>query len=198
MARNRLDFMPMPTPPPDWVYYAGGVLLLIANLGAWTTNLFMLPGNWLIVAFAAVAAYFLPEQPESGLGFGWALVAVLGGLALVGEFVEAFGSASKAKLHGASRRSMVLSILFAMLGAAVGGVIGAPLALVGGVVAIIVGALAGAFAGTYLGETWKGRRGAERWAISRAALVGRLFGTVGKIIVGMAMVLLTALASFYF
>jgi uncharacterized protein len=187
----------MPTPPPDWVYYVGGVLLLIANLGAWFTNLFMLPGNWLIVAFAAVAAYFLPEQP-SGLGFGWVLVAVLGGMGLLGEFVEAFGGASKAKLHGASRRSMVLSILFAMLGAAVGGVVGAPLTLIGGVVLIVVGALAGAFAGTWLGETWKGRRGAERWAISRAALVGRLFGTVGKIIVGMAMVCVCTLASFYF
>lgn len=188
----------MPTPPPDWVYYVGGVLLLIANLGALFSNLFMLPGNWLIVAFAAVAAYFLPEQPGSGLGFGWALVAVLFGLGLLGEIVETFGSASKAKLHGASRRSMVLSILFGMLGAAVGGVIGAPLGPLVGVALILVGALAGAFAGTYAGETWKGRRGAERWAISRAALVGRLFGTVGKIIVGMAMVCLTALASFYF
>jgi uncharacterized protein len=188
----------MQPPPPDWVYYVGGALLLLGNLGAWFATLFMLPGNWLIVAFAGAAAYFLPEQPETGLGFGWVLVAVLGGLALLGEFVEFFGSASKAKLHGASRRSMVLSIIFGMLGAAVGAVVGGPLTLVGGVVLILVGAAAGAFVGTYLGETWKGRTGPERWAVSRAALVGRLFGTAGKLIVGMAMVALTAMASFYF
>lgn len=188
----------MPTPPPDWVYYVSGILLLVANLGSWIGTLFMLPGNWMIVGFAALYAYFLPEQPESGLGFGWAFVAILGGMALLGEFLEFFGSASKAKQYGASRRSMVLSILVGMLGAAVGGVIGAPLGPLGGVALILVGAAVGAFVGTYLGETWKGRRGTERWAISRAALFGRLFGTAGKLIVGMAMVCLTAMASFYF
>ena len=148
----------MPTPPPDWVYYAGGVLLLVANLGAWIGTLFMLPGNWLIVGFAALSVYFLPGQPESGLGFGWGFVAVLGCLALLGEFLEFFGSASKAKQYGASRRSMVLSVIFAMAGAAVGAAVGGVLPLIGSIVMIIVGAAAGAFAGTYLGETWKGRR----------------------------------------
>ena len=185
------------TPPPDWVYYVCGILLLIGNLSAWVATLFMLPGNWLIVGFAALSAYFLPET-EDGLGFGWMFVAILGGLALLGEFVEFFGSASKAKLHGASRRSIVLSILGAMLLATVGGVVGAPLGLIGGVVLIVVGGGAGAFIGTYIGEGWKGRAHQERWAISRAALLGRLFGTAGKLIVGMAMVCLTTLASFYF
>lgn len=187
----------MPTIPPDWVYYLCGVLLLLGNLCAWVGTLFMLPGNWIIVGLAALSAYFLPAQ-EDGLGLGWMFVAVLGGLALVGEFLEFFGSASQAKKYGASRRSMVLSILIGMLGAAVGGVAGAPLGPLVGVALILVGAGIGAFAGTYLGETWKGRRGAERWAISRAALFGRLFGTAGKLIVGMAMVSLTAMASFYF
>jgi hypothetical protein len=187
----------MTSPPPDWVYYLGGILLLVGNLSAWIGTLFMLPGNWLIVAFAALSAYFLPEQAESGLGFGWVFVAILGGLALLGEFLEFFGSAGKARQYGASRRSMVLSILLGMLGAAIGGVVGAPLGLIG-VAVILVGAGIGAFAGTYVGEMWKGRPGSERWAISRAALFGRLFGTAGKLIVGMAMVALTAMASFYF
>lgn len=188
----------MPTPPPDWVYYLCGVLLLLGNLSAWVGTLFMLPGNWIIVALAAVSAYYLPEQGESGLGFGWTFVAVLGGLALLGEFLEFFGSASTAKQHGASKRSMGLSILFGMLGAALGGILGSPLALVGGIALILVGAAVGAFVGTYLGEMWKGRTGKERWAISRAALFGRLYGTAGKLIVGMAMVCLSAMASFYF
>jgi len=185
------------TPPPDWVYYVCGILLLVGNLSAWVATLFMLPGNWLIVGFAALSAYFLPEN-EQGLGFGWAFVAVLGGLALLGEFVEFFGSASKAKQYGASRRSMVLSILGAMLLATIGGVVGAPIGLIGGVVLMLVGGAVGAFGGTYLGETWKGRPREERMAVSRAALFGRLFGTAGKLIIGMAMVCLAAMASFYF
>ncbi|MBX3440053.1 MAG: DUF456 domain-containing protein, partial [Planctomycetaceae bacterium] len=122
----------------------------------------------------------------------------LGGLALFGEFVEFFGSASKAKQYGASRRALVLSVIGAMFGATVGGMIGWPLGPIGGVALIVVGGAAGAFAGTYLGETWKGRPRHERFAVSRAALFGRLFGTAGKLIVGMVMVCLTAMASFYF
>lgn len=184
-------------PPPDWVYYVSGVLLLIGNLAAWFGTLFLMPGNWVIVALAALAAYFLPAK-ETGLGFGWGFVAVLGGLALLGEFVEFFGSASQARQYGASRRAMVLSIIGAMLGAAVGAVLGAPLSLIGSVVLMILLGGAGAFGGTYLGETWKGRPRHERFAISRAALFGRLFGTAGKLVIGMAMVCLTAMASFYF
>ena len=188
----------MSTPPPDWVYYAGGVLLLLGNLTAWVGTLFMLPGNWVIVALAAVSAYYLPQQPESGLGFGWTLVAILGGLALLGEFLEFFGGAAKAKQYGASRRSMVLSVVFGMLGATFGATLGAALTPIGMIALALAGAGAGAFLGTYLGEAWKGRPGKERWAISRAALFGRLYGTAGKLIVGMAMVCLCAMASFYF
>lgn len=186
-----------PEPPPDWVYYVSGVLLLIGNLAAWVGTLFQMPGNWVIVALSALAAYFLPEK-ENGLGFGWTFVAILGGLALLGEFVEFFGSASTARQHGASRRSIVLSIIGGILGAAIGAVVGAPIGLIGGVVLIVVLGGAGAFVGTYVGETWKGRPHQERWAVSRAALFGRLFGTAGKLIIGVAMVCLAAMASFYF
>ncbi len=185
------------TPPPEWVYYLCGILLLVGNLAAWVGTIFMMPGNWIIVALAALSAYFLPET-ETGLGFGWTFVAVLGGLALLGEFVEFFGSASKARQYGASRRAMVLSILGAIAGAIVGGMVGWLLGPIVGVILVIVSGGVGAFAGTYLGETWKGRPQNERMAISRAALFGRLFGTAGKLIIGLAMVCLTALASFYF
>ena len=188
----------MPTPPPDWVYYVGGILLLLGNLSAWVGTLFMLPGNWVIVALAAVSAYYLPDQPESGLGFGWMFVAILGGMALLGELLEFFGGAVKAKQYGASRRSMVLSILFGILGATFGASIGTLLTPIGMLVLALIGAGVGAFGGTYLGEAWKGRPGKERWAISRAAMFGRLYGTAGKLIVGMAMVCLCAMASFYF
>ena len=188
----------MSTPPPDWIYYLGGILLLLGNLSAWVGTLFMMPGNWVIVALAALSAYYLPEQSESGLGFGWTFVAILGGMAILGEFLEFFGGAAKAKQYGASKRSMVLSVLLGMLGAALGGVVGSAFPLVGSIALLLVGAAGGAFLGTYLGEAWKGRPGHERWAISRAALFGRLYGTAGKLIVGMAMVCLCAMASFYF
>lgn len=187
-----------PTPPPDWVYYLCGALLLVGNLAAWIATLFQMPGNWIIVGLAALSAYFLPEK-ETGLGFGWMFVAILGGLALLGEFVEFFGSASTARQHGASRRAIVLSIIGGMLGAAIGAVVGAPFGgVIGSVVMIVALGAGGAFIGTYVGETWKGRPHQERWAVSRAALFGRLFGTAGKLIVGMAMVCLAAMASFYF
>jgi hypothetical protein len=186
-----------PTVPPDWVYYLSGVLLLVGNVAAWIGSLFMLPGNWLIFALSAAAAYFLPPK-ENGLGIGWPLVVILGGLAFAGELLEFFGSAAKAKQFGASRRGIVLSLLGAITGGTVGAMVGAPFGIVGGVVLLLLAGAGGAFAGTYLGETWKGRPAQERWAISRAALLGRLSGTAGKLIVGTVMVCLTAIAMFYF
>ncbi len=190
----------MSSPPPEWVYITCGVLLLLGNIGAWIGTVFGLPGNWLIVGLAALYVYFLPEPPTVGssVGLSWIFVAVLGALALAGELIEFLGGAAKARQSGASRRSMVLSLIGAIVGSVLGAVIGAPLGLIGGVLLAVVGGGGGAFGGTYVGEMWKGRPARERFAISRAALFGRLFGTAGKLVVGVVMVTLTTLATFYF
>lgn len=183
--------------PAFWVYWLGGMLLLLlANAACWIATCFNLPGNWGIVALAALFAVLLPEQ-ENGLGMSWWAVGVLAVLAGLGELLELIAGAAGAAKLGASRRSIVLSMFGAMLGSIVGAVIGVPVPIVGPIIAALGGGALGAFAGAYLGETWKGRADQEKLSISKAALIGRLLGTVGKLAAGMVMVVYAAIDSFW-
>lgn len=181
------DFLQNPTPPPDWVYWVCLTLMLLANVGCWAASFFMLPGNWVMVGLAALCAFLLPEQ-DGGLGVSWWAVLVLAVLAGLGELIEFAAGAAGAAKEGASRRAMILSLLGAVVGSVAGAVIGIPIPFVGPIVAALGGAAAGAFAGAYLGETWKGRTSEERMNVSKGALIGRLLGTVGKLMVGSVMV----------
>ncbi len=177
----------MPDYPATWIYWLCCILLLLANVACWVATFFTLPGNWVIVALAALFAFFLPEQ-ENGLGISWWAVGGLALLAGIGELLEFAAGAAGAAKQGASRRSMALSLVGAAVGSIGGAIVGVPIPIVGPIIAALGGGAAGAFAGAYLGETWKGRAGDEKLSISKAALVGRLLGTVGKLLVGIAMV----------
>ena len=76
-----------------WVYYSCAVLLVLACGSAWLTTLVTLPGNWFIAGLAAIFAWLIPTESGSGNGVTWTTVAVLIGLALVGEIIE-FGARS--------------------------------------------------------------------------------------------------------
>lgn len=181
---------------PAWVQLGWGVLLVLAAIGCWAANVFTLPGNWLIVGLAAAFAYFLPPQ-EYGRGFGWATVAVLAALAVLGEVIEFAAGAAGAAKHGASRRAMLLAMAGAAVGSVAGAAVGIPVPVVGSLVAAVGGGAAGAFGGAYLGEMWKGKEHPERTAVSKGALVGRLFGTVGKLAAGAAMVAVLGVMTFW-
>jgi uncharacterized protein YqgC (DUF456 family) len=174
--------------PPDWVYHTVGVLLLVANVAAWVALVFTLPGTWVIAGLMCLAAWFLPEAEGRSLGVGWYEAGVMVALALVGELVEVVGSAAGAKQAGASRRAMALALVGAAVGSIAGAVIGVPVPIVGPIIAALLGGGLGAFAGAYAGEAWKGRLHGDRMTVGRVALVGRLLGSVGKLIVGLVMI----------
>lgn len=187
--------------PPDyyaeWIYWTCGVvLLLVANCVCWVATVFTLPGNWLIVTLAALCAWLLPERPGDELGFTWTGVIVLAVLAGIGELVELAAGAAGAAKQGASRRAMVLSLFGAGVGSFAGAIIGVPIPVVGSIVAAVGGGALGAFAGAYLGEYWKGRLSHERLSISTGAMLGRVAGTIGKLIIGAAMVAYATVESF--
>jgi uncharacterized protein YqgC (DUF456 family) len=108
----------------------------------------------------------------------------------------AAGAAGVAK-EGGSRRGMILSVLGAALGSIAGAVVGIPIPVVGPIIAALGGAAAGAFCGAYVGESWKGKLHAETMTVSKAALIGRLLGTVGKLVVGAVMVVLVAIDALF-
>jgi uncharacterized protein YqgC (DUF456 family) len=180
---------------PGWLQIGWGILLVLAAIGCWFANVFTIPGNWLIVGLAALFAFFLPAD-EYGRGFGWVTVGILAVIAAFGEVIEFAAGAAGAAKHGASRRAMLLSIAGAAVGSVAGAAIGIPVPIIGPLIAAVGGGAVGAFAGAYIGEVWKGKLHADRTAVSTGALLGRLFGTIGKLGAGAVMVAVLAVMTF--
>ncbi len=174
--------------------YVWATLLLVANLAALCGTLFLLPGNWIVVGLAALYAFLLPQGTSPHVS--WTVVAVAAGLALLGELIEFLAGAAGAKKHGGSRRGMLLAVVGTFAGSLLGASIGVPIPVVGPIVGALGGGALGAFAGAYAGEFWIGRPHADRVRISHAAMIGRLLGTAGKLIVAVMIVTLVTLDSF--
>lgn len=174
-------------------YYLWAVLLLACNVCAVGSTLFSLPGNWFIVLATAIFVWAL----GSTAALTWWLVGILAALAALGEVIEFFAGAAGVAKQGGSRRGMLLAIFGAMVGSILGTVSGVPVPVIGPVIGALGGGAFGAFVGAYVGEMWKGRAGEHRLAISQAALVGRLLGTIGKMTVGVVMLVIVTIATFF-
>lgn len=165
--------------------YVWIVLLTLANVTSWLTNLLTLPGNWLIVLWCALYAWLLPEG--DGTGIGWTGIGILIGLAVLGEIIEFAAGAAAAGSRGASRRGMALAIAGTVAGSLAGAFLTLPIPLLGPILGALGGGALGAFGGAWLGEMWKGRTASEGVHIGTGALIGRLLGTTGKLLVGAVM-----------
>jgi hypothetical protein len=174
-------------------YWFWAALLVAGSALGWATNLVTLPGNWIVVALAAVFAFFFPDS--SGHGLSWATVFVLAAMAGAGELLEFAASAATAARQGGSRRGMALALVGALFGSVLGVGLGSPIPVLGQLIGAVIGGAVGAFAGAYVGETWKGRPEDERVAVGKAAFWGRLWGTTGKLTIGALMVVVVTLAA---
>lgn len=167
---------------------AGAVGLVLLCSAAWVLNLIALPGNWIAVALLAFYAWLGPADGRAGIG--WAAVAAAFIVAVVGEIIEFFAGALGARKAGASRRSAAFSLLGSVFGAILGALLGLPVPVVGQVLAAILFGGLGATAGAIYGEWTSGRPWKESWAIGQSAFWGRTFGTLGKSLVGLVIVLI--------
>ncbi len=162
------------------------LLFFVILCVAWFTNILGLPGNWLMLAISAV--YWIAMPAESRAGISTVLLLVLGGLALLGEFVElAAGSAGVSKAGG-TRRSAIYAIGGSIAGAMVGFVVGVPIPVIGSVVGSLLFGSVGAMAGAMLGERSAGRRWSDSLQVGKAAFWGRALGTAAKMAVGFVMI----------
>ncbi len=165
-----------------------GVSLVVLCLLGWGLNLISLPGNWINVAMLALFAWLGPETGRIAIGYG----AVAGAFtfALFGEVLEFAASAAGAQKAGASRRSTIFAMIGSMVGAIGGAMVGIPVPVIGPILAAILFGGLGATAGAMYGEWTDGREWRESWSIGRAAFWGRTFGTLGKILAGLAIVVI--------
>ncbi len=163
-----------------YIYVTG---LTILNLIFWVAVLFNLPGTWLMVLLAAVIEWWQPDE----FLYSWPVLYVAAGLALLGELLEFSLGASGARRAGGSKRGAVLAIA----GGIVGAVLGTPFAPILGT---LIGACIGAFAGSLLGDLWAGRAMGDSVDAGKGAAAGRFWGTIAKMGVGGAIVVLLAVA----
>lgn len=182
----------------DWLpftfYYLMALLLFLVNLTAWASILFLVPGNWIMVFVSALFYLFMPDQNGKGLSLTVLVIAIL--LAGLGELVEALGSSAGAAKKGASRRAMILALLGTFLLSVIGATVATPvLPPLGTILGAILGGSVGAYLGAYAGEVWKGNLEVDRMEIGRAAFVGRLLGVVGKLAIGVVILVMLTLDS---
>ncbi len=166
--------------------YVYAVILTLVNLAAWFSILFNLPGTWVMVLVAAVFEWWMPGEYM----FSWTVLAMAGALALIGELFEFGFGAAGARHAGASKRAAALAIAGGIVGAILGTAVPVPIA------GTLIGACLGAFAGSIFGDLWAGRPMFRSVTAGRGAAVGRLWGTISKLVVGAAIVILLGVAAF--
>lgn len=154
-----------------------GTCLLITAVG--------MPGNWGIVAIAAVAHWLIPDTWRSSVST-W-LVGGIVVLALIGELIEMAASAVGVNRLGGSTRSSIFAVIGSIVGAITGMFVGTPVPVIGNLIMALLLSGAGAWAGAILAERSLGKDWDESYRIGNAAFWGRLAGTLGKTIVGGAM-----------
>ncbi len=165
--------------------FVWAVVFVVAVLGSWFVNLLGLPGNWLIVAAAAVYAWLVPQDTRAAID--WPTVAVIAGLAVVGEVAEFAAGAAGVKRLGGSWLGAVLALAGSVAGAMTGVVVGIPVPVVGPLLAALLFGGLGALVGAVAGETVRGQPLGASLTIGKAAFWGRLLGTLAKAVVGAIM-----------
>jgi uncharacterized protein YqgC (DUF456 family) len=110
------------------------------------------------------------------------LLAVLLGLALVGEGIESLLGVAMARRYGASKWGM----WGAFLGGIAGAIVGAPVPVVGNVVGALIGVFAGAFVLEWIGQGRSDSSLKAGWG----ALLGRTAAGAIKIALGMVIMIL--------
>ncbi len=179
------------------LFYCVVVLFVLTLAVCWCTNLFGLPGNWMMLV--ACICWFWFVDPESRWHIDWQLLALFVVLAGIGELIEFGASVMGTQRAGGSRRAAIWSVVGSVVGGIMGGLFGLPIAipLVGMIIGSVLFASLGAMVGAMLGENSQGSEFNKSVKVGGAAFAGRFVGTVGKIALGSAILVISIFALFF-
>lgn len=166
--------------------YVAAALLVVVNVAWLFLTLLGLPGNWLMIATAALAEWALEPQLFARNTF----IAVIA-IAVLGELIELFAGAIGSKRGGAS----ALGSLGALVGGILGAILGTGLIPIP-VIGTILGAALGAFAGSALLERARGRSPEDAARAGRGAAIGHVMGNITKFALGCTIWVTLAVAAF--
>lgn len=141
-----------------------------------------LPGLWVMVG-GLLAYGWLTDFRSIGV----ATIAIVVGIAFLGEIIESWLGFRFAKRYGGSTRSG----WGALVGGLVGAVVGVPVAVIGGV----IGAFLGAFVGAALFEYTASRHTGVAVGAGWGAVVGRAAAAAAKIALGIVIAVIGLFAA---
>jgi len=170
------------------VLYLWLAILVLFNAVWLMLVLFGLPGNWLMVISTCLFAWWKWDiRPFSG----WTLIAITA-LALTGELIEFLAGMAGARRAGASWRGSAMAVLGAILGALFGTFL-IPIPLLGS----MVGASIGAGFAVWAGEIARGEIAEHSFQRAVGAGLGQFLGITGKLVAGMVIWLVVAVAALW-
>ncbi len=156
--------------------FISAVIFLVLLL-AFTTHVFGLPANWIIIAILWIWDWVTP-----GASISLEMYLVYLGAALLGECIEFGLQVFGARKYGASRSGN----WGAIAGAIAGAIFGVPFFFG-------LGALVGAVLGAYIGclgiELMNGRPGKEARRAALGAMLGKVLGLAVKIGIGVVLLM---------
>lgn len=173
-----------------WVMAA---MLVVLN-AIWLLALVLgLPGIWLMIAGALALQWWSSATPSAGgpMFTTWTLVAVVT-LAVLSEVFEFLAGMWGTAAAGGTRRGSLGALLGGIAGAVFGTAL-IPVPIVGSLLGACLGAALGAFGFELSG----GRRVNESVASGLGAGVGRFTGTLIKLVLGVAVWVIVAVAAFW-
>ncbi|MFA5424217.1 MAG: DUF456 domain-containing protein [Phycisphaerae bacterium] len=166
--------------------YLWSILLILINTICLPITAFALPGNWLMVITTTAFAWLLREQNFISV---YTLIAITL-LAFIGEVLEFFGGMGGAKRAGAGFWGSLGAIIGAITGA-IAGTFLIPVPFIGTIAGSVLGAALGSAALT----TAKGEN--KRTTIAMHAGLGQFIGSTMKLIAGVVIWFVVAVAAFW-
>lgn len=160
-------------------------ILIIINTFWLMLSFFALPGNWLMIVTTTLFAIWQKDN----FSIYVIIAAII--LAMAGEVLEFFAGAGGAKAAGGGRRAMAAAIIGAIIGAVLGTVL-IPVPLFG----TLLGSAIGAGLAVLIVEKRAGKEFKESVKTATSAGVGQILGISAKIITGVIIWLIFAIAAF--
>ncbi|MEE9212035.1 MAG: DUF456 domain-containing protein [Phycisphaeraceae bacterium] len=164
--------------------------LLVVNAAGVALVLLQLPGTWVMLVATALLAWWQWDGQNPMIGV-WSLLIMLG-LAVLGEVIETLAAARWARKAGGTKTGAIAAIVGGIAGAVLGTML-IPIPVIG----TIVGACIGAGIGSIGGDLIRGRTWPEAQLAGQGAAVGRMWGTMGKVVIAVAMWFVAAVAVFW-
>lgn len=155
------------------------ILILVISLGL---NAFGAPGNWIMLVFASLYSWLMPNESPYDIGIFIILIVLL--LAIIGEILEFFMGALSTKKAGGTKRGVWFSVIGSIIGSLAGIFIGIPIPIIGSLIAALLFSGLGALLGAYYGECVEGKNYKEAWKVGVSSFIGRILGSLFKIICG--------------